>query len=270
MILPLSPSFVHENGETCRPACCYIGNISRSTDKGIPPLLRYSEVKTMFHEFGHAMHCVCSTSKQALLSWAWPMVPWPGGVEQDFLEVPSMMFEQWMSEKEVILKVASHYTGSSEKSIDDDTIERLREMRDLFYVTSHASYWAMSMYDLSIHGSTNDEEACEDEVRHVKMYRDYLKKYAKRPNVLGTDPVASWYHPAIGYDAGYYGYGWSEVYAIDLFEKFQKAGVLNRNVGHLLRQKILSPCASKPGMEMLKSFLGREPSLDAFCRSHGC
>jgi len=174
-----------------------------------------------------------------------------------------MMFEQFLTEKEVILKVASHYTGSSEKSIDDDTIKRLREMRDLFYVTSHASYWAMSMYDLAIHGS-------DKKVGHVKMYQDYMKKYAKRSSVLGSDPVASWYHPAIGYDAGYYGYGWSEVYALDLFEKFRKVGVLNRTAGYLLRQKILSPCASKSGMDMLKSFLGREPSLDAFCRSHGC
>ena len=274
MILPLSPSFVDENGETCRPACCYIGNISRSTDKGVPPLLRYSEVKTMFHEFGHAMHCVCTATNRSLLSWAWPMVPWPGGVEQDFLEVPSMMFEQWMTEKQVILKVASHYSGDSDKSIDDDTIERLRKMRDLFYVTSHASYWAMSMFDLAVHGSTTtsslEKNDDDDEFEHVKMYKEYMKKYARRSSVLGSDPVASWYHPAIGYDAGYYGYGWSEVYALDLFDKFRHVGVLNQSAGYLLRQKILSPCASKSGMDMLKSFLGREPSLDAFCRSHGC
>ena len=62
----------------------------------MPPLFTLLEVKTMFHEFGHAMHCVCTATNRSLLSWAWPMVPWPGGVEQDFLEVPSMMFEQWV------------------------------------------------------------------------------------------------------------------------------------------------------------------------------
>ena len=98
------------------------------------------------------------------------------------------------------------------------------EMRDLFYVTSHASYWAMSMFDLAVHGSTTtsslEENDDDDEFEHVKMYKEYMKKYAKRSSVLGSDPVASWYHPAIGYDAGYYGYGWSEVYALDLFDKF--------------------------------------------------
>ena len=204
------------------------------------------------------------------------MVPWPGGVEQDFLEVPSMMFEQWMNEKEVILKIANHYTGSKDKRIDDDTIKRLQEMKDLFYVTSHASYWAMSMFDLAVHGSdcdTHDDVHEDDEkkmTKHVSMYKKYMKKLAKRPSVLGVDPVASWYHPAIGYDAGYYGYGWSEVYALDLFDSFRKAGVLNPKMGHSLRQKILAPCATKPGMEMLKSFLGRDPSFDAFCSAHGC
>lgn len=72
-----------------------MGNLSKPiNDK--ESLLYFHEVKTLFHEFGHAMHCLCTKTKYSLFSWAWDMVPWPGGVEKDFLEVPSMMLEQWL------------------------------------------------------------------------------------------------------------------------------------------------------------------------------
>ena len=94
MILPLSPSFVHENGETCRPACCYIGNISRSTDKGVPPLLRYSEVKTMFHEFGHALNIALSRTKYQYLSGARGTL--------DMIEIPSHFTELFLTDYQFV------------------------------------------------------------------------------------------------------------------------------------------------------------------------
>jgi len=69
---------------------------------GQPSLLRFGEVQTFFHEFGHAMHAVCTRTAFSKFSWAWPIVPWPGGVQQDFLEVPSMFFEQFVYNKEVL------------------------------------------------------------------------------------------------------------------------------------------------------------------------
>jgi thimet oligopeptidase len=70
------------------------------------------------------MHAVCSRAPCSLLSWAWPIVPWPGGVEQDFLEVPSMMFEQWVYTPEVLARLSSHI-DEPEKTLPTDIIEKL-------------------------------------------------------------------------------------------------------------------------------------------------
>merc|ERR1719210_364233 len=111
MIVPLAPSFVDcATGQRCVPACVNISNLPRPLgDK--PSLLHFSEMKTLFHEFGHAMHCLCTTTQLSVLSWAWPMVPWPGGVEQDFLEVPSMALEKFACEPSLLARVAQHYSG---------------------------------------------------------------------------------------------------------------------------------------------------------------
>ena len=82
--LPLRPSFLSDDEAEVPPACVNIGNLSRSTDPSKPSLLRFREVETFFHEFGHVMHCVLTKSKHSMQAWAWSAVPWPGGVEQDF------------------------------------------------------------------------------------------------------------------------------------------------------------------------------------------
>ena len=83
----------------------------------------------------------------------------------------------------------------------------------------------------------------------------------------GTNYPASWYHLAIGYDAGYYGYLWSEVFAYDIVAAFKASpngGYLDASLGRKFRDTCLEPCASKSGKVMLNDFLGREPSADAF------
>eukprot|EP00940_MAST-03C_sp_MAST-3C-sp2_P000303 g303.t1 len=270
MILPLLPAFRDQSAGVCRPAVAYIGNLSRPIDSDKPALLRYDEVRTMFHEFGHAMHAICTNAKRSLCSWAWPMVPWPGGVEQDFLEVPSMMFENWMNEPEVVRRVAGHYTKDPARTISDEVIKRLGEMRNLLHTAMHAKYWAMCLWDLTAH-STSPPYAYRDErnLSHIDLYRAFVMDVAKRPSSIGKDPIADWYHPVIGYDAGYYGYGWSEVYAHDLFAEFRKKGVLNPATGRRLRRTVLAPGATRPGTKMLRDFLGRAPSIDAYCKEYG-
>jgi len=84
-------------------------------------------------------------------------------------------------------------------------------------------------------------------------------------------PCASWYHLVIGYDAGYYGYGWADVYAADLFQhmKSNPAGLLSKKAGEHLRDHILKPCATVPAKELLHNFLGRDPSVEAWCQRKG-
>ena len=78
-------------------------------------------------------------------------------------------------------------------------------------------------------------------------------------------------HQCYGYDAGFYGYLWSEVFAHEICAKFEQSpgGLLDSEMGRRLRQTILEPCASKSAMDMMTAFLGRKPTADAFCAEHG-
>jgi hypothetical protein len=75
------------------PACAILGNLTKPTADR-PSLLRHAEVTTLFHEMGHVFHAVLSRVDYSLFAWTWPMMPWRGGVEQDYLEVPSMALQQ--------------------------------------------------------------------------------------------------------------------------------------------------------------------------------
>ncbi|KAJ9448955.1 Thimet-like oligopeptidase [Diplonema papillatum] len=257
MIFPLAPCF-----DGCSPACCYMGNLARaeSADQGV--LMRATEVRTMFHELGHAMHCLCTRTKYSMLSWAWPMVPWPGGVEQDFLEVPSTMFEQWMLEPEVLTKVSSPKKDGS--TIPTETLAALKaDAKRLKVSESLATYYAMSVADLNMHTCR------ENTIDARRIYADALTKIRGLSPQEGTHPAASWYHVAIGYDAGYYGYGWAECYAQDLFESFRRNGLFDEATGRRLREAVLEPCAAKPAARMLTDFLQREPTKQAYLTALG-
>merc|ERR1712187_442717 len=104
-----------------------------------------------------------------------------------------------------------------------------------------------------------------------QLYVRILEKHTKLKELPDTHPCASWYHLVIGYDAGYYGYGWSDVYAADVFDAMacSSLGLLSVEVGQRLRDDILEPCATRSGGELLRSFLGRDPNSDAWCKRNG-
>jgi thimet oligopeptidase len=273
MIVPIAPSFVDSStGERCVPACCNISNLPRPQgDK--PALLRFAEMQTLFHELGHAMHCLCTTTEFSILSWAWPMVPWPGGVEQDFLEVPSMALEKFACEPVLLSKVAQHFSGKPDApKMESETIEKIKALEKWMVGTMNSRYFAMALFDLQAHSQappyTFEGEA---DLSAKELYERIIEKYTKLARLPGTHPIASWYHLVIGYDAGYYGYGWSDVYAADLFKDMlcSPSGLLSVETGTRLRNEILGPCATRSGTDMLQAFLGRAPSSDAWCERNG-
>merc|ERR1712012_1237488 len=95
-IYPLTPGYTNSDGERQLPIVSMITNIP----KGDPTLLSHSNVCTFFHEFGHILHAICSGHSTngpqfSCPAWTWGIVDWPGGVEMDYLEVPSMSLEKW-------------------------------------------------------------------------------------------------------------------------------------------------------------------------------
>lgn len=271
MILPLSPSFVDSTtGVRCVPACVNISNLPRPQG-GKPALLRFAEMQTLFHELGHAMHCLCTTTRFSLLSWAWPMVPWPGGVEQDFLEVPSMALEKFACEPELLAKVSQHYSGKADApKLEDATISTIKALEKWMVGVTQSKYFAMALFDLQVHAQAPPYSLDgENNLSAQQLFARMLEKYTGLKQLPDTHFCASWYHLVTGYDAGYYGYGWSDVYAADIFGAMLARGLLSTETGQKLRDDILGPCATRPGDELLRAFLGREPSADAWCERNG-
>lgn len=271
MIVPLSPAFV-DAGERCLPSCVNISNLPRPQgDK--PALLRFSDMQTLFHELGHAMHCLCTVTRYSMLSWAWPMVPWPGGVEQDFLEVPSMALEKFACEPELLSRVSRHYSGKADApQLDSETIQRMKANDRWLAGTHESRYFAMALFDILCHSQSPPYSfEGQDGLSVHELFMRVLEKYTTLPQIPGTHFCTSWYHLVIGYDAGFYGYGWSDVYAADVFEQMAHSsdGLLGATTGHRLRSFILGPCATRSGSEMLRAFLGRDPTAEAWCRRKG-
>eukprot|EP01127_Copromyxa_protea_P024493 TRINITY_DN9683_c0_g2_i2.p1 TRINITY_DN9683_c0_g2~~TRINITY_DN9683_c0_g2_i2.p1 ORF type:complete len:709 (+),score=148.03 TRINITY_DN9683_c0_g2_i2:88-2214(+) len=269
-VYPMIPSFVEVDGQV-KPCCAILGNLTSPTADQ-PSLLYHKEVTTFFHEFGHVMHCVLTKSKFSLFSWNWPIVPWYGGVEQDFLEVPSMMFELWMDKKVVLDRISGHYKDRSKK-LDSETIKQLARSQHFMESIGTSKVIAMSLYDLIIHsqdGPYNYKDAKDLDL--VSLFDHMLMQYAGFSFPQNTFMVASWYHPCMGYDAGYYGYLWSEAYSHDIFSLFprkEKSLVdqeKKKEMGGKVREHILEPGATRDGMEMLVDCLGREPSLDSYLK----
>jgi len=170
-----------------------------------PSLLSFSEAKTFFHEFGHVMHSILSSSKFYRLNWNWSIV------EQDFLEVPSMMFEKWVYYPEVTKQISGLYTNPLE-SLPDDLRERIIESKNVGFAILTRRLIFMSIFDLEIH-SDHSRDSKEE---LSELWRNLLQKYYL-PHELDTTPYSSWQHMTSGYNAGYYGYLWSEVFSYDLF-----------------------------------------------------
>jgi Zn-dependent oligopeptidase len=116
--------------------------------------------------------------------------------------------------------------------------------------------------DMAYHGKNPPSDT-------TKIYGRVMKDVSLIPMTDGTHPEASFGHLMGGYDAGYYGYLWSKVYAQDMFSVFKAAGVMSPVIGRRYREEILEKGSTRDEMDSLKAFLGREPSEDAFLETIG-
>ncbi|EDQ89077.1 uncharacterized protein MONBRDRAFT_25656 [Monosiga brevicollis MX1] len=266
-VMPIRPSCVRD-GQQQTPIVAMIANFPRNTADQ-PALLRHSQVTTFFHEFGHVCHGVCTSSKYARFAWAWSIVPYPAGVEYDYLEVPSMMFENWTWDASVLRKLSCHFKTLA--PLPDDAVERLIASRFHNKAWGELRYLYMAMADLRVHMKESDQPASvhtqSDFADPLQVYNELRLKYALLPAEPDANPWTAWYHPVMGYDAGYYSYAWSEAVATDLLQTFkERAGgsLLVPEQGAEIRRHILAPGATVDGKTMVKQYLGREPNFEPF------
>ncbi|KAI9221156.1 hypothetical protein BC828DRAFT_381744 [Blastocladiella britannica] len=272
-VAPLMPSTIDGSptGSRTYPIAANIGNLTRPTAT-TPSLLKFSEVRTVCHELGHVAHKLKAETPHALLSWTWSVNPYPGGVDIFFLELPSQMFENWMYDERVLARVAKHHeTGAG---LPSDVVAKLRKLRKLQLGNAYSRQLYMSLFDLAIHspgfiGPNDDDEAIVRKMRNT--WADLQRTIHGTELAEGTWPWAAWYHLAQGYDAVYSSYLVSEVYAHDCFAEFVrraegKGGCMSVEVAQQYVKEILTPGATKGGMDMVVGFLGRQPDMEPFLK----
>ncbi len=240
-----------EDGTYQQPFTAIVANLNPPS-KDIPSLLKHDEVETLFHEFGHVLHNVLTEAKYSSISGT--------SVSRDFVEVPSQILENWAWDPSVIKKISKHYkTG---RPLDDETIKKMIAAKNHgagnFYIRQNF----LAQIDMIYH-------TAEKPVDSTKLWEKYSDKIRMVPMTKDTYPQASFDHLMGGYDAGYYGYLWAEVIALDFFSEFQKHGLFNPEIGKKFRKEILALGGSYEEEDLVKNFLGRKVSNEPFLKNIG-
>lgn len=239
------------DGTVQLPVAALVCNFTKPTaDK--PSLLTHDEVSTLFHEFGHGLHNLLTTSEIGRFSGT--------AVELDFVEAPSQMFENWVWDAGVLATFAKHYkTGEPlPKSLLDGMLAAKTVGSGL--ETEHQIYYGLvdQRFHTAKGGIVDTTPVAVKMLGEIELYRP----------VPGTAYQASFGH-LMGYQAGYYSYLWSLVYAADMFERFRERGLLNPEAGRYYVDKVIGVGGQKDASVMLRDYLGREPRFDAFLTELG-
>ncbi|HEY7738341.1 MAG TPA: M3 family metallopeptidase [Candidatus Limnocylindria bacterium] len=247
---PLVVGHRRADGGYERPVSAILANFTPpSGDR--PSLLQHDELETLFHEFGHILHMSLTRAEYARTSGS--------ETEIDFVEAPSQIMEHWTWDPEVLSRFARHFrTG---EPMPRELVAQMVAARRLNAALKSSIQVYYGHLDLAIHGG--DAEPDLDET----MRRTYTATGLPYPE--GTFLLTGFGHPMGGYDAGYYGYLWAEVIGDDLFGRFEAEGVMSPEVGAAYRRLILEPNGSRPAAELVREFLGRDPTPDAWFRLKG-
>ena len=206
--------------------------------------LNHEELETLLHEFGHVLHGVLSKTRYADQSGT--------SVKRDFVEAPSQMFEEW-GRREEALKLFAELCPECPR-LTSAQIEQLDAARKYGQGIRFARQRQYAAYDMKLH--TGVPPAA------MPAWAE-LESKTRLGHVDGSMLPASFGHLIGGYAAGYYGYMWSQVIALDMLSAFE-GKLMSADVGRRYRQTILASGGQRPPQALVESFLGRKPNSDAF------
>ncbi len=242
---PMLPNRRLPDGRMRPPEDAIIGNWPEPAP-GKPALLSHDEVETFFHEFGHDMATMLATTPYETLS---------AGFRQDFIEAPSQMLENWVWDPSILKQLsADDVTGEPLPAALIEKIRAARYVDDALHNTNQIAYATIDM----------DYHTLGPKVDTTALYAKVIGTMTPFSLPGGVHPEAGFGHLMGGYDAGYYGYLWSKVYAQDMFTAFAHAGLESPVVGTRYRRDILEPAREVEPDDEVHAFLGRPMSPAAF------
>ncbi|MDO5105182.1 M3 family metallopeptidase [Capnocytophaga sp.] len=243
-----------QNGKDSRPHITIVCNFTRPTQTQ-PSLLTFNELRTLFHEFGHALHGMLSEVTYPNLSGT--------SVSRDFVELPSQLLENWCTEKEALSLFATHYqTG---EVIPMELIQKIKESSSFMEGLQTMRQLSFGMLDMAWH--TADPATITDVKTFEQQQVAKTELYPEIPQAVTSTAFSHIFQG--GYAAGYYSYKWSEVLDADAFDFFLEKGIFNKEVAKSFKDNVLSKGGSEKPMTLYKRFRGKEPSPEAFLKRAG-
>ncbi|MBU6475578.1 MAG: M3 family metallopeptidase [Alphaproteobacteria bacterium] len=228
-------------------------NFSKPT-KNQPTLLSLDEVRTTFHEFGHALHALLAEGNYRSLTCT--------SVKHDFVEVPSQLLENWAVEKEVLDTFAIHH--DTQQPLPAALIKKINDMEtfDAAYAGLRQTFFGL--LDMKWHttdpAAIKDAETLEDEI---------VAKASAFPRLASPMSTRFGHLFAGGYAAGYYGYKWAEALEADIFTAFKKNGLYDRKTADRLRETVYSKGGTVEAETLFEDMMGRKPDPNALHRREG-
>ncbi|WP_262028744.1 M3 family metallopeptidase [Microvirga sp. Mcv34] len=239
-----------------RPIIVNVMNFAKGA-AGEPSLLSFDDARTLFHEFGHGLHGLLSNVTYPLLAGT--------AVSTDFVELPSQLYEHWLSQPDILRRYATHYrTG---EPIPEELLARLMAARNFNQGFATVEYLSSAFVDLELHRrkdpSDLDVSAFEAQtLEKIGMPREIIMRH--------RTPHFAHVFSGDGYSSGYYSYLWSEVLDADAFTAFEETGdAFDKDMAAKLKRFIYSAGNLRDPAEAYTAFRGRLPTADALLAKRG-
>jgi len=236
-----------------RPIIVNVMNFARGVD-GEPTLVSFDDARTLFHELGHGLHGLLSDVTYPTISGT--------NVSRDFVELPSQLFEHWLSRPEVLSEFAVNAKG---KPLPRKLLDRLKAARNFNQGFATVEYTASAILDLDLHSLTNAEG-----LDITAFEAEGLSRIAMPDEISMRHRLPHFTHIMGGYAAGYYSYMWSEVMDADAFAAFEEAGdIFDKKTARRLKEFIYAAGNRRDPLDAYVAFRGRPPVIDGLLRKKG-
>jgi peptidyl-dipeptidase Dcp len=239
-----------------RPIILNVCNFSKPA-AGEPALLSFDDARTLFHEFGHALHGLLSNVTYPLLAGT--------SVPSDFVELPSQLYEHWLEVPEILQSYARH--AQTGEPMPKALLDRLLATRTFNQGFATVEYTACALVDLDIHALPGTAK-----LDVSQFEKDDLDRIHMPAEIVMRHRLPHFQHlfSGGGYAAGYYSYMWSEVLDADAFEAFEETGnAFDPATAQRLRDFIYGAGNLRDPAEAYKGFRGRLPAVDALLKKRG-